>query len=164
MPGLHPPGGAGCGGRQASRTYGPTMLLSDTKAISQFLKKGAAGEDIVLKSVGDQFYSYSYVADAVSGLLTVLLKGDCGEAYNVADPASDITLKDLAQMIAGKAGTKVAFALPDEKEAGRLFQSHPCGDGREQAKGPGLGGPLGYGGGGGEDSAVFTGRDGQMNG
>ncbi len=100
-----------------SRTYGPTMLLSDTKAISQFLKKGAAGEDIVLKSAGDQFYSYSYVADAVSGLLTVLLKGDCGEAYNVADPASDITLKDLAQMIAKKAGTKVVSMLPDAREA-----------------------------------------------
>lgn len=100
-----------------SRTYGPTMLLSDTKAISQFLKKGAAGEDIVLKSAGDQFYSYSYVADAVSGLLTVLLKGGCGEAYNVADPASDITLKDLARMIAGKAGREVVFALPDAREA-----------------------------------------------
>lgn len=100
-----------------SRTYGPTMLFSDTKAVSQFLKKGAAGEDIVLKSAGHQLYSYSYVADAVSGLLTVLLKGECGQAYNIADPASDITLKDLASMIAEMAGTRVVFALPDEKEA-----------------------------------------------
>ena len=30
-----------------ARTYGPTMLMSDTKALSQFLKKGIAGEDIV---------------------------------------------------------------------------------------------------------------------
>lgn len=100
-----------------SRTYGPTMLLSDTKAISQFLKKGAAGEDIVLKSAGNQLYSYSYVADAVSGLLTVLLKGEKGEAYNIADPGSDLTLKDLAAMIAGKCGKNVVFELPDEKEA-----------------------------------------------
>ena len=34
------------------------MLLSDPKASYQFLKKGAAGEDIVLKGVGDQFYSF----------------------------------------------------------------------------------------------------------
>lgn len=100
-----------------SRTYGPTMLLSDTKAVSQFLKKGAAGEDIVLKSAGNQLYSYSYAADAVSGLLTVLLKGACGEAYNIADPNSDITLKDLSAMIARKSGGKVVFELPDEKEA-----------------------------------------------
>ena len=68
-----------------TRTYGPTMLMSDTKAISQFIKKSIAGEDIVLKSAGTQYYSYTYVADAVSGLLYVLLCGENGEAYNIAD-------------------------------------------------------------------------------
>ena len=56
-----------------TRSYGPTLLSSDTKALTQFLHKGLAGEDIVLKSEGTQYYSYTYVADAVSGLLTVLL-------------------------------------------------------------------------------------------
>lgn len=32
-----------------TRSYGPTLLDSDTKALSQFLKKGLAHEDIVLK-------------------------------------------------------------------------------------------------------------------
>lgn len=100
-----------------TRSYGPTMLMSDTKAISQFIKKGVVGEDIVLKSKGTQYYSYTYVADAVSGLLTVLLKGECGQAYNIADEASDIMLKDLAQIIAGVAGKKVVFEIPDEVES-----------------------------------------------
>lgn len=100
-----------------TRSYGPTLLESDTKALSQFLKKGIQGEDIVLKSQGTQYYSYTYMADAVSGLLTVLLKGKCGEAYNIADDASDIMLKDLATIIAEYAGTKVVFELPDEVEA-----------------------------------------------
>ena len=99
-----------------TRSYGPTLLSSDTKALTQFLHKGLAGEDIVLKSEGTQYYSYTYVADAVSGLLTVLLKGVCGEAYNIADLASDIRLKDLAGIIAGEAGTRVVFDLPDEVE------------------------------------------------
>ena len=100
-----------------TRTYGPTMLKSDTKAISQFIRKGIAAEDIVLKSAGTQYYSYTYVADAVSGLLTVLLRGQKGEAYNIADRSSDITLKDLAEIIAEKAGRKVVFELPDSVEA-----------------------------------------------
>lgn len=100
-----------------TRSYGPTLLDSDTKALSQFLKKGIYGENIVLKSKGTQYYSYTYVADAVSGLLTVLLKGTCGEAYNIADEASDIMLKDLAKIIAENAGTKVVFEIPDEIEA-----------------------------------------------
>ena len=100
-----------------TRTYGPTMLMSDTKAISQFIKKGIAGEDIVLKSAGNQFYSYEYVADSVAGLLTVLLLGESGEAYNIADEQSDIKLKDLAELVATEAGTKVIFELPDSLEA-----------------------------------------------
>lgn len=100
-----------------TRSYGPTMLMSDTKAISQFIKKAIAGENIVLKSAGTQYYSYTYVADAVSGLLTVLLKGESGEAYNISDVSSDITLKDLAAIIAGLAQKKVVFEIPDEVEA-----------------------------------------------
>ena len=99
-----------------SRCYGPTMLSSDTKAISQFIKKAAAGEDIVLKSEGTQKYSYSFVTDAVAGILYVMLLGEPGEAYNIADKESDITLKNLAETLADIAGTKVIFDLPDEAE------------------------------------------------
>ena len=99
-----------------TRSYGPTMLESDTKAISQFIKKAIAGENIILKSAGNQYYSYTYMADAVSGLLTVLLLGETGEAYNIADQSSDITLKDLAAILADIAGTKVVFEIPDATE------------------------------------------------
>ena len=100
-----------------TRSYGPTMLMSDTKAISQFIKKGIAGEDIILKSAGTQYYSYQYVADTVSGLLTILLCGKSGEAYNIAAENSDIMMKDLASIIAEYAGRKVVFEIPDAVEA-----------------------------------------------
>ena len=100
-----------------TRSYGPTMVSSDTKAISQFIKNGMAKEDIVLKSAGTQYYSYTYMADAVSGLLWVLLDGECGKAYNIAEEHSDIMLKDLAAVIAGINGKKVIFQLPDAVEA-----------------------------------------------
>lgn len=99
-----------------TRSYGPTLLQSDTKAMSQFLRKAVSGEDIVLKSEGNQYYSYTYVSDAVSGLLTVLLKGENGEAYNIADVKSDIMLKDLAAIIAKMCGRKVIFDIPDGTE------------------------------------------------
>ena len=100
-----------------TRSYGPTLLKTDTKALSQFLHKCVAGEDIVLKSAGTQFYSYLYVMDSVSGLLTVLLNGESGEAYNISDDASDIMLKDLAAIIADYAGKKVVFEIPDAVES-----------------------------------------------
>lgn len=100
-----------------TRSYGPTMLMTDTKAISQFIKKGISKEDIVLKSAGTQYYSYTYVTDAVSGILTILLRGKCGNAYNIADESSDIMLKDLAEIIANHSESKVIFEVPDEIEA-----------------------------------------------
>ena len=100
-----------------TRSYGPTMQKTDTKAISQFILKGIAGEDIVLKSNGTQYYSYTYVADAVAGLLYVLLRGESGEAYNIAEAHGDIMLRDLAAIIAGINGRKVVFELPDAVEA-----------------------------------------------
>lgn len=98
------------------RVYGPTLLPSDTKALSQFIRKGLTGEDIVLKSKGDQYFSYAYVADAAAGLLSVMLAGKSEEAYNIADPGSDITLRELAQLVAEYSGTALRFELPDSVE------------------------------------------------
>ena len=100
-----------------TRSYGPTLLEDDTKALSQFLGKAVKGEDIVLKSAGTQFFSYTYVADAISGMLTVLLLGERGEAYNISDEASDVMLKDLAAIIADFVGKMVIFELPNKVES-----------------------------------------------
>lgn len=100
-----------------ARVYGPTLLSSDTKALSQFIHRALAGEDVVLKSEGTQRYSYLHVADAASGLLHVLLKGADGEAYNLADRGSDTTLRDLAQLVADAGGVNLVFDLPDATEA-----------------------------------------------
>ena len=99
-----------------SRVYGPTMLKSDTKALSQFILKGVKGQDIVLKSEGTQEYSYSYVLDAVTAMMYILVNGTCGEVYNVASQDSDIRLRDLADIIASYSGSKVVFELPDDVE------------------------------------------------
>lgn len=98
------------------RCYGPTMKMEDTKAIAQFIKNGVSREDIVLKSKGEQVYSFTYAPDAVLGMLWVLLRGETGQAYNLGDRRSNIMQKDLAKLIADYAGTKVVFDLPDEME------------------------------------------------
>lgn len=99
-----------------SRVYGPTMLMSDSKAISQFIKKAAAGEDIVLKSAGGQLYSYTYVLDAAMGVLAVLLDGKCGEAYNISDVESEVTLRQITEWLAKDNGVEVCFEIPDATE------------------------------------------------
>ncbi len=98
------------------RIFGPTMLEEDTKASSQFIKNALKEEDIVLKSEGMQFFSYTYVADAVAGLIYVLLHGEQRVAYNVSSEKTNVTLKDFAQVCAEASGRKVVFDLPSEQE------------------------------------------------
>ena len=98
------------------RVYGPTITNSDSKALSQFIHNGTNNEDIVLKSKGTQVFSYCYIADAVTALLVILLNGKSGEVYNIADPASEISLKGLAKLIADFSKKKVIFELPNQEE------------------------------------------------
>lgn len=99
-----------------SRVFGPTMSESDSKASSQFIKNALNGEDILLKSDGNQFFSYTYVTDAVIALLYILLQGKNGEAYNVSNENCNVHLKDFALICAESCGKSVIFDLPSEQE------------------------------------------------
>lgn len=99
-----------------SRLFGPTMFMSDTKASTQFLKKAINNENVVLKSEGNQYFSYCYVADAVAALLHVLLHGNNGESYNISSQKMNVHLKDFANYCAMYNGKSVIFDLPSESE------------------------------------------------
>lgn len=99
-----------------ARSYGPTLRKDDSKALSQFIHNGLIGKDIVLKSKGEQLFSYSYVADTVAGMLYCLIEGETGSAYNVASPISDCRLKDLASLVAEKCDVEVKYDIPDSME------------------------------------------------
>ena len=99
-----------------SRVFGPTMLDSDSKASSQFIKKAINDENIVLKSKGEQFFSYTYVSDAAAALLYIMLHGECGHAYNISHEKCDVRLKDFAQICADYNYNKVIYDLPSEDE------------------------------------------------
>ena len=89
----------------------------DDRAFAQFLRKAKVKEDIILKSKGQQVRSYCYVVDCASALLYILLKGENGEAYNIANRHSVLSIRQLAEMIASAAGTQVVYDLPSEQES-----------------------------------------------
>lgn len=99
-------------------TYGPHFTEDDNRAYAQFLRDTLQGHDIVLKSKGDQIRSWIYVVDCASALLHILLEGASGEAYNVADKHSVLTIKQFAEAISYAAGRKVVFEIPDTADRG----------------------------------------------
>ncbi len=98
-----------------AHTYGPTHTDDDSRATAQFTGKAARRETIVLRSKGGQVRSYTYVADGVAGLLTILLQGKNGEAYNVADEAAQVSIADFAQMAAKAGGVSVRYEENDSQ-------------------------------------------------
>ncbi|SFW14279.1 Nucleoside-diphosphate-sugar epimerase [Prevotellaceae bacterium HUN156] len=94
-------------------TYGPYFTESDNRVYAQFIRNVLRNEDIVMKSLGSQFRSWIYVVDCATAILSILLKGESGEAYNVANDESNITIRELAEKTAAIAGKKVIMELSD---------------------------------------------------
>jgi nucleoside-diphosphate-sugar epimerase len=99
--------------------YGPTMKENDSHVISQFIRSVLTGDDIIMKSQGTQNRSLCYVADAVSGLLTILVLGKSGEVYNVSIDNVAVSIKDIADIISKNFVIKIRNERPTEiEEAG----------------------------------------------
>lgn len=96
--------------------YGPHFTEQDNRVYAQFIRNVLRGEDIVMKSTGEQFRSWCYVVDCASALLHILLKGENGEAYNIADEKSNISIRELAETIAKIGEKKVVIDMPDADE------------------------------------------------
>ena len=79
-------------------TYGPGMRLDDGRVYADFISDVISGRNIIMKSDGSAIRSFCYLADAVVGFFTVLLKGKNAEAYNIGNE-EEISIRDLAHML-----------------------------------------------------------------
>lgn len=96
--------------------YGPSFTAEDSRASSFFLRSVRERKNIVMKSLGDQKRSYCYICDCVSAIITVLINGKTAEAYNISNPNSICTIRDIAERIAMCGGVHVVFDIPTEEE------------------------------------------------
>lgn len=96
--------------------YGPTAVESDNRVSSAWAYAVARGEDIVMKSDGAQIRSYCYCLDCASAILTVLLHGENVHAYNISNPDSIITIRQMAEILTEAASTHLRMDLPTEDE------------------------------------------------
>ena len=96
--------------------YGPTITGSDDRASAQFTRNAVSGQNIIMKSAGTQLRSYCYTMDCASAILAVLIKGENGNAYNISNKASVVSIRDIAEALARQAGTQVLFENPSDVE------------------------------------------------
>ncbi len=79
-----------------TQTLGAGVDSSDNRVFAQFARSIINNQDIVLHTTGESAKPYCYTMDAVSAILYILLKGENGHSYNVANEDSYISIKDLA--------------------------------------------------------------------
>ena len=92
-----------------TQTFGAGISDDESRVFAQFAKSVVEKRDIVLHTDGLSYKNYCYLTDAVSAMLTILLKGENSQAYNVAEYTSAISVKDMAEMLARKYKLKVKF-------------------------------------------------------
>ena len=96
--------------------YGPTASQHDMRVGAAWAYAVAKGEDLIMKSDGSQIRSYVYSLDCASALLKVLLSGENCHAYNISNPESIITIKELGEFLAKAGNVELKVELPTEAE------------------------------------------------
>ena len=100
-----------------AQTFGAGILPSENRVFAQFAKSGLKSENIILHTSGNSEGNYVYTTDAVLGILILLLKGKSGEAYNISNENSHITIANMAKLVAHKVfkdQIRVSFDIPED--------------------------------------------------
>lgn len=79
-----------------SYIYGASSL-EDDRVWAQFIANIVRKQDILLKSAGAPLRSFCYVTDTCTALLKIMLDGENATPYNIANPASDVTIRGFAK-------------------------------------------------------------------
>jgi UDP-glucose 4-epimerase len=91
--------------------FGPGQIGGG--AIRAFIEAALEGRPLTVRGDGSQIRAWCYVADMVSGILACLERPEAvGQAFNIGNPRSAVTIYDLAQRVLRLTGAsaEIVFA------------------------------------------------------
>lgn len=98
-----------------SQTFGPGVSYEDGRVFAEFARCAIEKRDIVLHTQGNTLRTYCYLRDAISGLFCLMLRGKIGQAYNVTNMETAITIRDMAQLVCTLTeGIRVTIDIPED--------------------------------------------------
>lgn len=103
-----------------AQTFGPGVDYNDRRVFAMMTRNAINGEDIVLATKGTSRHPYLYTAQAVTAILTVLLKGEPGQTYNAANPTTYCSIFEMGEMVAREvAGGRISVRVDENGDASR---------------------------------------------
>ncbi len=103
-----------------TQTFGPGVTYNDNRVFAYFARCVVEKQNIILKTKGETERCYLYITDAVTAILLILLKGQSGQAYNVANDNTYCSIKEMAEKVAGIGAVQVKYGIQDEVSDGFL--------------------------------------------
>lgn len=98
-------------------TYGPRMVVSDGRVVSNFVVQALRGEDLTIYGDGQQTRSFQYVSDLIEGMIRMMdTPDDFTGPVNLGNPG-EFTMLELAEKVIKKIGgkSKIVFRpLPSD--------------------------------------------------
>ncbi|OPJ64518.1 NAD-dependent epimerase/dehydratase family protein [Clostridium chromiireducens] len=82
-----------------TQSFGSGVMYDDNRVFAQFARGIIENKNIVLYTRGETMRSYLHTIDAAYAIITVLLKGKNGEAYNAANQDTMISIANMAQRL-----------------------------------------------------------------
>ena len=79
-------------------TYGPYMKLNDGRIHADVIGNIKNNTDIRLNGNLKIRRSFCYISDVITGILTVMIKGEKNESYNLANPKETYNVFDFAKL------------------------------------------------------------------
>lgn len=101
-----------------TQTFGPGVHYDDNRIFAYLGRCLKEKKDIILKTKGETERCYLYTADAVAAILIVLLIGESGKAYNIANEKTYCSISEMANRLAKMGGISVQYDIQDNKKNG----------------------------------------------
>ena len=101
-----------------TQTFGSEINDNDNRIFAYFIRCVIQKKNIILKTKGETERCYLYTIDAVTAILTVLLKGQAGQAYNAADERTYCSIAEMAEKVALEGKIQVEYKIEDEAKNG----------------------------------------------
>ncbi len=87
--------------------YGPGMKHNDYRVIPTFIYAGLKGKNLPVYDTGIQTRTFCYITDALIAVFKVMLSGRNGEVYNIGNNSPELSMYELASIVANLLGNGV---------------------------------------------------------
>ena len=104
-----------------TQVFGQGVEYNDNRVFAEFARCVIENRDILLHTKGETKRNYLSVNDAVDAVLTVLLKGNVGEAYNASNEDTYCSIYDMASLVADKCANGRISVIIDEDDVNRGY-------------------------------------------